>query len=221
MRRLLTHFLSAALLCAFHSLAAQPVFPPVEAAKPVVDTSLQLPGPLPEGQLPEIDEPASGGRGKLQLRWKLPENKDSGYLRVERSATPAGPFEVLSVIRLDGVQQSGVFTDDLPLRGINHYRVVFVSPAGNKQSSRVASTGLAGEMSCRFYPNPVDNMLIIRSEQALDMLLSDANGKPRLSMKLKAGLQTVDVSSLEKGMYIITLVQTETGRSLTEKLLKN
>ncbi|MCG7860345.1 T9SS type A sorting domain-containing protein, partial [Flavihumibacter sediminis] len=69
--------------------------------------------------------------------------------------------------------------------------------------------------------NPVDNVLIVRSEQPLDLILSDGNGKVRINLKLQAGLQTVDVSSLDKGLYIITLTQAESGRKITEKLIKN
>jgi hypothetical protein len=64
-------------------------------------------------------------------------------------------------------------------------------------------------------------MLIVRSEQPLDMVISDANGKSRFTMKLQPGLQTVDVSNLDKGLYIITLTQVESGRKITEKLVKN
>ncbi|HOA37545.1 MAG TPA: T9SS type A sorting domain-containing protein [Flavihumibacter sp.] len=222
MRLLLTHFLSVALLCAFHNLAAQPVFPAQDQALLPADSGMQETSTISVDEtLLELEEPMSSGRGKLQLRWRWKEKRDSGYLRVERSALQNGPYEVLSVIRLDVSQPTGGFTDDLPLRGLNHYRLVYVSTRGDKKASRTVSTGLAGEMSCRFYPNPVDNILIVRAEQPLEMLLSDASGKPRLALKLKAGLQTVDVSNLDKGLYIITLIQTDTGRHITEKLMKN
>lgn len=212
MRLLLTHLLSVAMVCLFSTLAAQP---------PVGFGATEPPAMVSTPLAIRLADPVSSGKGRVLLQWSLPGGNDSGFIKVERSAFQHGPFEVLAVLRRDSGVVHGQFTDDQPFRGTNHYRIKYVLANGGQELSRIATTGLGGGMACRFYPNPVDNMLIVRSEQSLDLLLSDGNGKPRLSMKLKAGLQTVDVSNLEKGLYIITLTQTETGRSITEKLVKN
>ena len=224
MRQILTHLLSVAMVCAFHTVAAQPSFPSwgLEhlAGSTLSRGSAGVTLPASQ-QLIEMDEPVSVGRGKMLLRWRLREIRDSGFIRLERSNQQSGPFEVVSMVRVNGNARAGEFTDDQPMRGVNHYRLVYVSVTGAQYLSKVGATGLLGEMACRFYPNPVDNMLIIRAEQPLEMYLSDATGRNRIVMKLKAGLQTIDVSSLEKGLYIITLLQPETGKSTTEKLMKN
>ncbi len=208
--RLLTHLLSVAFLCLCSRLAAQPLlFPGIPISRLGDSSAIFLEDPLP------------AGKGRLLLQWSLREPNGQGYVKLERSAYKEGPFEVVSVVREDSLSATGVFTDELPLRGINHYRVKYVDAAGKERLSRVVTTGLEGERRCRFYPNPVDNMLIIRSEQALDLQISDGSGKARLLHKIRPGLQTIDVSHLEKGLYIITLTQTDTGRSLTEKLMKN
>ncbi|GAO42216.1 T9SS type A sorting domain-containing protein [Flavihumibacter petaseus] len=208
--RLLTQLLSVAMLCLWGQLAAQEYFPP---NKPEI---------VPAGSpLIRLNDPASAGKGRLQLQWQLAVSKESGYIKVERSSFREGPFEVLGLVRQDSGVLQGKFLDDQPLRGVNHYRVQWVAADGQVHLSKVVTTGMEGEMSCRFYPNPVDNMLIIRSEQPLDLLISDQNGKSRFTLKLRSGLQTIDVSALEKGLYIITLTQSETGKSLTEKLVKN
>ncbi|ULQ51623.1 T9SS type A sorting domain-containing protein [Flavihumibacter fluvii] len=208
--RLLTHFLSAALVCLFHTTVAQPHF----------GTSMQglvagATGPLAIG----LEEPVLAGKGKLQLQWVLNSTLQKGYINVERSSYKQGPFEVLAVLRQDGT--SGKFVDEQPLKGKCYYRIKWVPENGWQQFSRIVSSSFAGDMTCKFYPNPVDNMLIVRSEQALELLLTDANGKIYINKKLKSGLQTVDVSGLDKGLYIIILTQTESGRVITEKLIKN
>jgi len=83
----------------------------------------------------------------------------------------------------------------------------------------IAATPSA-DVSCKFYPNPVDKVLIIRSESGVELLISDRFGKPLITDKFPAGLKVIDVSALEPGIYVITLFQKETGRQLTEKLVK-
>lgn len=208
--RLLTHLLSAALVCLVQTSVAQTSFGP----------SMQ--GFLASAGNPAVirlDDPASAGMGKMQLQWTIQSSNTKGYLNIERSSFKQGPFEVLAVLRQEG--NTGKFIDELPLKGSCYYRIKWVPENGWQQLSTVVSSSFAGDMTCKFYPNPVDNMLIVRSEQALDLKLTDANGKPWMNLKLKSGLQTVDVSGLDKGLYIITLTQAESGRTITEKLIKN
>jgi hypothetical protein len=208
--RLLTHFLSVALVGICQSGAAQSLFTP-ELQRLVVTAA----GP----QLIRLEEPVNAGLGKVMVQWSVAFAGQPGYITIERSSLSGGPYEVLAVQRQESGK--GKFTDEQPLRGTNYYRVKWSPDNGWQQVSRTAAMKFAGDMTCRFYPNPVDNILIVRSEQALDLLLTDASGQVRTNVKLKSGLQTVDVSGLEKGMYIITLTQLESGLVLTEKLLKN
>jgi hypothetical protein len=63
--------------------------------------------------------------------------------------------------------------------------------------------------------------LIIRSEFAIDMQIVDANGKARITQNKLQGLQTLNVASLEKGMYILRISNLTTGMVTQERLLKN
>lgn len=210
MRLLLTHLLSAALVCFVHSTVAQTSF------------GYSMQGLLASATGPatiRLEDPVSAGMGKLQLQWTLPSTTTKGYLNIERAAFKHGPFEVLAVLRQEG--NTGKFIDEQPLKGSCYYRLKWVPEIGWQQFSGIVTSSFVGDMTCKFYPNPVDNMLIVRSGQTLDLKLSDANGKPWINIKLKSGLQTVDVSSLDKGLYIITLTQVESGRVITEKLIKN
>jgi hypothetical protein len=199
--------MSLAMVCLFTNLAAQTNNgnPPVVAAI--------------SPQVIRLEEPGSVAKGKLLLQWSVPPDGQKGYFTIERSAFINGPFEVLALMKQESA--FGKFIDEQPLKGANFYRAKWVQESGTEYFSRVVNSSHSGDMSCRFYPNPVDNVLIVRSEQSLELILTDGTGKQRLAAKLKAGLQTVDVSSLDKGLYIITLTQPDTGRVLTEKLVKN
>lgn len=229
--RILTLSFLLAVLCHTTKLSGQPIV--VAETGPDRSESPANPGTVsnisrtvnskssPTSQLLviKLDEPVMTSAGKVLLKWETGQAYKGGYFNVERSVYPEGPFEVVAVLRQDS--SDGKFVDEMPLRGKSFYRLKWVQANGSSYYSRLAATSFSGDMTCRFYPNPVDNMLIIRSEQALDLMLTDQNGKTRVNLKLTAGLQTVDVSNLEKGMYIITLTQVETGRVMTEKLLKN
>jgi hypothetical protein len=78
-----------------------------------------------------------------------------------------------------------------------------------------------GVTAFKFYPNPVDNILIIRSEDALDVQILDATGKPKISLNQIQGLQTINVSTLEKGIYLLRVTNKKTTLVTQEKLIKN
>jgi hypothetical protein len=52
-----------------------------------------------------------------------------------------------------------------------------------------------------FYPNPIDNVLIIRSAFAADIFITDAMGNSRVTRSIGVGPSVIDVSTLEKGVY--------------------
>ena len=202
--------MSVAMVCLVHTVAAQSNFNPnLHRLVASVTGSLSI----------RFDDPIPAGKGKLLLQWGLSKYDLPGFYNIERSSYKQGPYDVLAVIRQDsGLKQ---FTDEQPLKGNSYYRIRWVPENGFPQYSRIVSSSFAGDMTCKFYPNPVDNILIIRSEQDLELLLTDGNGKIFTNVKLKSGLQTVDVSNLDKGLYIITLTQAESGRAITQKLIKN
>ena len=80
---------------------------------------------------------------------------------------------------------------------------------------------IAGDISFKFYPNPVDNILIIRSENILDVQIIDAGGKLRISQANVQGLQTINVSSLETGVYVLRLHNRSANTIVQDRLLKN
>jgi hypothetical protein len=63
-------------------------------------------------------------------------------------------------------------------------------------------------------------MLIVRSDQSVELIISDGLGKQVLFTKLDAGLRILDVSLLEPGIYFISLYQKEANRIIRDKLIK-
>jgi hypothetical protein len=157
---------------------------------------------------------------KVVLNWKQPEDTTFKFAVIERSSG-GRDFEVVAALKQSDIKPENEWTDEAPARGRSLYRVRFSGKDGQPLYSRVVSALIAGDISFRFYPNPVDNILIVRSESVLDLQIVDAIGKQRINLSNLQGLQTVNVSSLEKGVYFLRINNHTTGLLTQEKLLKN
>src|SRR5882757_6284464 len=154
---------------------------------------------------------------KVSLRWQTTIQPGESFYVIERSIN-GSDFVTIGVIK-NSAPGAYEYVDDAPQRGKMYYRVKMTSGQSNLYST-VVSVVISGDVSCKFYPNPVDKALIIRSEWPLDLMIADKFGKPVISSRLPAGLKIVDVSTLEPGIYVITLFQKEPNRLITEKLVK-
>jgi hypothetical protein len=158
---------------------------------------------------------------KVVLNWKQPEDTSFTFASIERSSG-GKEFEVVAVLKQSEIKPDNEWVDDSPARGRSLYRVRFSGKEGFQQAfSKQAEALIAGDISFRFYPNPVDNILIIRSEAIADIQIVDAAGKQRMSINNLQGLQTLNVTALEKGIYFMRINNHTTGLLTQEKLLKN
>jgi hypothetical protein len=157
---------------------------------------------------------------KVILNWRMVNSNTADFVAVERSSN-GRDFETISVIKQSSSGLWYEWIDDAPAKGRNVYRVRFAGKQGATQYSKTIPAIIAGDITFRFYPNPVDNILIIRSEFPLDVQIVDQNGKVRLTHNKLQGLQTLNVASLEKGMYVLRISNLTTGITSQERLLKN
>lgn len=158
---------------------------------------------------------------RVILDWKQPGDTSLAFAVIERS-TGGRNFEVVAVIKKSDIKSLNEWIDDAPPKGRSLYRVKF-SGKENQQPvySKSVEATIMGDISFRFYPNPVDNILIIRSESQLDIQVIDAVGKQRIGINNLQGLQTLNVTSLEKGIYFLRINNHTTGLVTQEKLIKN
>ena len=73
----------------------------------------------------------------------------------------------------------------------------------------------------RFYPNPVDKLLIIRSPHPLSVQVMDGYGAIWFTQEVDAGMQIINVSVLQKGNYILKATDKSTNTVISEQLVKN
>jgi hypothetical protein len=157
---------------------------------------------------------------RVVLNWRLADSSLTDFFSIERSCN-SKEFEVVAVMKLTQVSLWFEWIDESPAKGKNVYRIKCSAKDNRQFYSKPLNVHIAGDISFKFYPNPVDNILIIRSENPLDIQIIDATGKMRLSQSGLQGLQTINVSALEKGIYILRLNNRLANTIVQERLVKN
>jgi hypothetical protein len=189
------------------SMSAQQEFPQLEAGE---DSALKI----------DLSTKPLVKDNKIVLQWRCSGFEKDGFCIIERSSDQKS-FEVLGVLKTRGSVESFEFADEQPAHEKNYYRIKIGRPGGKVSFSKTISADRTGSFFFKFYPNPVDNALIIRSQYAAKLQIIDGSGNTRINHDLNAGLQTVDVSFLPKGLYILSISVANKQISITKKLLKN
>ena len=157
---------------------------------------------------------------KVRLAWSIDADSTADYFGIERNSNGKN-FETIGVIKSTIDISKFEYMDELPVRGTSIYRIRFTNKDGVNRYSPAQSISLPGTTIFSFYPNPVDNVLILRSDSPVDLQITDGLGKQRISRVLTAGPSIIDVTPLEKGAYLIRVTDKTSGAQQSEKFLKN
>jgi hypothetical protein len=159
--------------------------------------------------------------GHAVLRWVAPPLKSEDFFIVEKSVD-ALHFETLSAMdasfRMDSVYS---LIDNSVGTGTISYRIRITGKDGKELCSKTVNMNSTSDADFRFYPNPVDKLLIIRSSHALSVQVMDAFGVVWFTQEVDAGMQIVNVSALQKGNYILKATDKATNTVISEQLVKN
>ena len=159
--------------------------------------------------------------GQAILRWSVPPVKSEDFFIVEKSSD-ALHFEMLSALDASaGMDSVYSLTDNAVGSGTVSYRIRITGKDGKELCSKTVNMNTAPNADFRFYPNPVDKLLIIRSAHALNIQVVDSYGAVWFSQEVEAGMQIVNVSSLQKGNYILKATDKSTNTVISEQLVKN
>ncbi len=152
---------------------------------------------------------------RAQIHGELPD-----FFTIERSENGRS-YEPVTVMNNLVKRDQHQWTDDAPKKGRSFYRIKYSFGQGPELFSSTVTVAIAGYTDYKFYPNPVDHILIVRSDTPIDVQISDANGKIRISESRVRGIHTINVSSLEKGIYLIRFSSKLTNVMSQDKLIKN
>jgi len=159
--------------------------------------------------------------GHAVLRWAAPLVKSEDFFIVEKSSD-ALHFEMLSAIDASpGMDSVYSMEDNSVGPGMVSYRIRITGKDGKELCSKTMNMNSIPSADFRFYPNPVDKLLIIRSSRALNIQVMDAYGVVWFGQDVDAGMQIVNVSALQKGNYILKATDKTTNTVISEQLVKN
>lgn len=187
------------LLIRFRSLSAGPRFDyftlTLDAVLPVELISFNA-KPTAEGNL---------------LQWQTASEVQNEGFEVQRSIN-GERWETLDFVEGNGTTfetQNYTYYDNLPLNGMNYYRLKQMDFDGQFEYSEVVSAELDidNQNKISLYPNPVQNELTI-SEGIGNITIFNALGQPIRQLINNDALTTINTSDLSKGVYILQLEKT-------------
>jgi hypothetical protein len=164
---------------------------------------------------------ATPQNGHVVLRWAVPPVKSEDFFIIEKSFD-ALHFEMLSAMDASvGTDSVYSLVDNSLGTGTVSYRIRITGKDGKEQCSKTVNMISMSDFDFRFYPNPVDKLLIIRSSHALNVQVMDSYGVVWFTQEVDAGMQIVNVSALQKGNYILKATDKSTNTVISEQLVKN
>jgi hypothetical protein len=177
---------------------------------------------IPTGSLPTFVSFTAVVResNKVLLQWDVDSAMEGDYFVVERGQD-GSHYETIGALRSTGTRDRYELTDIAPPNGPNFYRIKYTGQSSRFFYSKAMQLSLSGEVDFKFYPNPVDKLLIVRTEHSIDIQVLDAAGSVRISKRLQPGIQVINASTLERGVYILRVTDKESNRAISQQLLKN
>jgi hypothetical protein len=156
----------------------------------------------------------------VRIEWKTSYSAEGDYFIVERSADGL-QYETMSAVKITDTTSVHDIMDYAPLGGPYFYRIKWIGKSGKMLYSKMHAVNVLPDVDFKFYPNPTDKLLIIRTGHSVEVQILDATGTPRLTKQIQAGLEIINVSSLEKGNYVLKVADRESSRVVSVQLLKN
>lgn len=164
---------------------------------------------------------------KALLEWKTQMEFNNSHFNVERSQDGR---HFTTIARVNGAGNSNItrtynYTDEAPFSGKSYYRITQVDFDGKNSSTPIRSI----EMNCdgallKVYPNPATNQITIKAGKAVTQvnILSSSGQtvmKYRPSLSQTGGIFTMNIQSIQSGIYIVQIVNKD-GTTELIKLLK-
>ncbi len=164
---------------------------------------------------------------KALLEWKTQMEFNNSHFNVERSQDG---IHFTTIATVNGAGNSSTvrtynYTDETPLSDKSYYRITQVDFDGKNSSTPIRSV----EMHCanavlKVYPNPATNQITIKANNAVtqvNILSSSGQSvmKYRPSLSQSGGVFTMNIQSIQSGIYLVQIVNKD-GTTDIIKLLK-
>jgi len=157
----------------------------------------------------------------VQLDWSTTEETNSDRFEVERSAN-GNNWQKIGVVRSHGesnVLRNYPFSDEVPLAGLNYYRLKMIDRDATYEYSRIVSAEFTGNWAA-IYPNPSSGSFRINEKLNISSLeVTNISGQviPSHLYTIKED-NRVESEALAPGLYLIKIKQTN-GTLSVHKLM--
>jgi hypothetical protein len=159
--------------------------------------------------------------GQAVLRWSAPAVQADDFFIVEKSSD-AIHFDVITAMEASaGADSVYTMTDNAFGNSPVSYRIRITGKDGKELTSKTINVNAVSDTDFKFFPNPVDKLLIVRSSHSLNIQVMDVYGTVKFTQDVDAGMQIVNVSALQKGNYILKATDKATNTVISEQLVKN
>lgn len=161
--------------------------------------------------------------GKVKLSWATAQETNSDVFEIERSADGKTYSKIAEVNAGGNTQRvlNYAIVDELPLQ-VNYYRLKQVDIDGSAHYSSVVRVVVeeAGSAVLNMYPIPAIDYINIEHPGTVTQLnIWDAEGKRVWSQLGVPGVNTINVTNLKSGVYIVECID-DTGSVLNGKFTK-
>jgi hypothetical protein len=169
---------------------------------------------------------AKSSSNSILLSFTTATERDNAYFDIERSGNGL-TFKKIGAIKGAGTSltpQNYTFIDEMPLRGINYYRLKQVDFDNKFAYSSILRVQFGQTSGITLYPTPVSDMMNIRLEQSFD---TDAQWEiiDMMGRILSNGVfaaeqieQRIPVNNLSEGVYVFRL--TDGQKVITQQFRK-
>jgi hypothetical protein len=155
----------------------------------------------------------------VRISWTTSEEINAKEFQVERS-TDGRTYQKIGTVSAQGAASSYSFIDAQPNKGNNFYRLRMVDLDNKTELSRVVKINFEKSYTVSLSPNPAKSVLnisITNSSAKFNFEIADMNGRVVRSGIISNQSNTVDISALSKGVYLVKL-RTD-NEVYTEKLI--
>lgn len=182
--------------------------------------TVQITGPLPVTLTSFI---ATREGQTAQLKWSTTEETNSDRFEIERSQNGKN-WDLIGTQKSNGESTSlknYTFSDIKPLNGENLYRLKMIDRDATFAYSRIQSLTFASDLVTSFYPNPVAEKLIIKTDDfslVKNVKIFDANGRTVYQSSATPSSE-INVQNLSAGLYIVQMTS-KSGAVISHKVVK-
>ena len=191
---------------------------PVSSFSPftIASTHLIL-NPLPLTLLSFTAQPAGN---TVKLNWATSNEINVSHFEIERSSDGVA-FSKIGVVNSMSASNTNNYNyvDATPQNGTNFYRLKMLDMDGRFEFSKIVNVHFSSEHLVRIYPVPASTTITLQGANQFKQLeIVDMQGRILLRKNISLQNETINISSLAKGMYLIKLSNGK--KTVSEKFVK-